>query len=200
MNKQEFLDLLRTRLAGLPEEDVAERIDFYGEMIEDRMEDGLTEEEAVKDMGEAEEIASRIIGDTPLTKLAKEKIKSKRRLRPWEIVLLALGSPLWLPLLIAAVVVLLALYVVIWSVIVSLWAVFGAMSGSGLGLLIGGGFLCAYGQVLGGLFLIAVGLVSAGLAIFLFFGCLAATKGIGILTKKCVIGMKKCFVRGGKSK
>ena len=200
MNKQEFLDLLRTRLAGLPEEDVAERIEFYSEMIDDRMEDGLSEEEAVKDMGEAEEIASRIIADTPFTKIAKEKIKSKRRLSVWEIVLLSLGFPLWFSLLIAAIAVVLSLYVVIWSLVVSLWATFGALSGSGLGLVIGGGFICACGQIFGGLTLIAVGLISAGLAIFLFFGSLAATKGVIILTKKCVIGIKKCFIRGGKSK
>ena len=47
MNKQEFLDELRKGLCGLPSEDIEERINFYSEMIDDRMEEGLTEEESV---------------------------------------------------------------------------------------------------------------------------------------------------------
>ncbi|MBR5538496.1 MAG: hypothetical protein IKU61_01205 [Clostridia bacterium] len=47
MNKQEFLEELRKGLSGLPKEDVRERLNFYGEIIDDRIEEGLTEEEAV---------------------------------------------------------------------------------------------------------------------------------------------------------
>ena len=46
MNKEKFLDALRRRLSGLPQEDIDERIAFYEEMIDDRMEEGLSEEEA----------------------------------------------------------------------------------------------------------------------------------------------------------
>ena len=45
MNKQEFLTRLRLGLAGLPQEEIAERVSFYHEMIDDRVEDGLTEED-----------------------------------------------------------------------------------------------------------------------------------------------------------
>ena len=37
MSKQEFLSRLRQALSGLPEDDVAERIAFYSESIDDRM-------------------------------------------------------------------------------------------------------------------------------------------------------------------
>ena len=47
MNKQEFLSQLRKGLAGLPQNDIEERLAFYGEMIDDRIEEGLSEEEAV---------------------------------------------------------------------------------------------------------------------------------------------------------
>lgn len=47
MNKQEFLVKLRKGLSGLPKEDIEERLTFYSEMIDDRMEEGLSEEEAV---------------------------------------------------------------------------------------------------------------------------------------------------------
>ena len=57
MTKQEFLDRLRRSLAGLPLEDAEERLAFYDEMIDDRMEEGLAEEEAVSSFGTPEEIA-----------------------------------------------------------------------------------------------------------------------------------------------
>ena len=38
MTKQEFLARLREGLRGLPEADIEERLTFYGEMLDDRME------------------------------------------------------------------------------------------------------------------------------------------------------------------
>ena len=128
MNKQEFLKELRGRLAGLPEEDIDERLTFYGEMIEDRMEEGLSEAEAVSAIGSVDEIVTQTIADIPLAKIAKERIKPKRRLKAWEIVLLTVGSPIWFSLGIAAVSVVFALYVSLWAVIISLWAVFGSLT------------------------------------------------------------------------
>ena len=95
MNKQEFLGALKKRLSGLPKDEIEERLAFYGEMIDDRTEDGRTEEEAVAEIGGADEIAAQIIADIPLTRLVKERIKPKRRLKTWEIVLIVLCSPIW---------------------------------------------------------------------------------------------------------
>ena len=47
MTKQAFLAALGERLVGLPQKDIEERLTFYSEMIDDRMEEGLSEEEAV---------------------------------------------------------------------------------------------------------------------------------------------------------
>ncbi len=43
MNKQAFLTQLRKGLSGLPQEDIEERLAFYSEMIDDRIEEGLSE-------------------------------------------------------------------------------------------------------------------------------------------------------------
>lgn len=123
MSKQEFLAQLRKGLSGLPQDDIEERLTFYSEMIEDRIEEGLSEEEAISAAGSIDEIVAQVVADIPLAKIARERIKAKRRLKAWEIVLLALGSPIWLSLGIAAVAVILSLYVSLWSVIISLWAV-----------------------------------------------------------------------------
>lgn len=94
MNKQEFLTQLRKGLSGLPQNDIEERLMFYSEMIEDQMEDGVSEEEAISTIGSVDEIVAQVVAETPLVKIAKERIKSKRRLRAGEIVLLVLGSPI----------------------------------------------------------------------------------------------------------
>ena len=49
MKKQEFLDALGAGLSG--SSDAEEVLDFYREMIEDRMEDGMEEEAAVEQLG-----------------------------------------------------------------------------------------------------------------------------------------------------
>ena len=81
MTKQEFLDRLHRSLAGLPLEDAEERLAFYDEMIDDRMEEGLAEEEAVSSFGAQEEIADQILSEIPLSRLVRERVKPKRALR-----------------------------------------------------------------------------------------------------------------------
>ena len=195
MTKIKFLLSLHDRLSGLPKDDVEERLSFYSEMIEDRIEEGLSEEEAVAAVGTVEEIVFQILSDIPLVKITKEKIKSKRRLKAWEIVLLILGFPVWLPLLIAASAVAFSLYLSWWAIIVSIWAVFGSVLVSAFcGVIAGVGFVI-WSNVPTGLAVISAGLVCGGLSILLFYGCREATKGTLRLTKTITLGIKKSFVK-----
>ena len=101
MNKETFLAGLRQQLAGLPLEEREERLDFYGEMLDDRLEDGLTEEEAVESLGTPDEVAAQVLAEIPMAMILREKVRPKRRMKAWETVLLILGSPIWLSLLVA---------------------------------------------------------------------------------------------------
>ena len=185
MTKREFLSSLRAYLAHLPQAEADERIRFYAEMIDDRMEEGLSEEEAVAAVGTAEEVAAQIAEDIPFAKIAKECIKPKRRLAAWEITLLVIGSPIWLSLLIAAVSVVLSLYL-------TLWAVFASFVACGVcGIAVGIGTVI-WGDLLVGSALLGAGLMFGGLTIFLFFGCRAATKG---MVRWLAAGIKRCFLR-----
>lgn len=195
MKRDEFLLLLKNRLSGLPREDIEERLAFYREMIDDRMEEGLSEEAAVSQIGNVEEISSQIIAETPLPKLVKENIKPKKRLKVWEIVLLAVGSPLWLSLPIAAFAVALSLYAVLWAAVISLWAVFASLGGCALGCVTAGVAFACSGDVSQGVVMIGAGLICAGLSVYLFYGCKAATKGIVWITKKMPVGIKHCFIK-----
>ncbi len=200
MRKQEFLARLRKALAGSPQDDIEERLLFYSEMIDDQMEEGLSEEEAVLAVGTVEEIAAAPAAETPPIKTAKEGSKPKRRRNAGKIVLLILGSPLWLPLGVAAFALLLSLYLVLWAVLVSLWAAFVSLAaGSVYGMLACVPFL-AGGSADRGLTMLAAGLVCAGLSIFAFYGCRAATRGVLLLTRKAAKWVKNRFIRKEEAK
>lgn len=79
MNKQEFLECLRKGLTGLPQEDIEEYRAFYSEMIDDRIEEGMSEAEAVSEIGTTDDIIAQILADTARTKLAKENGNKKAR-------------------------------------------------------------------------------------------------------------------------
>ena len=123
MKKEEFLSELRNKLNGLPKDDVDNRINFYGEMIDDRIDDGKTEEEAVADIGTVDDVVNDIAKDTSLVKLVKEKVKPKRSLRAWEIVLIVLGFPLWFPLALTALILCLVAYLLIWVLVIVTYSV-----------------------------------------------------------------------------
>ena len=183
MNKEQFLNALREKLSGLSPEDLAERLAFYSEAIDDRLEDGLTEEEAVAQLGAIEDIIKKIPGDVPTVVTVKEK----RRVNPLVIVLLILGSPLWLSLLLAAFCVVFSLYALVWSVVVMLWAVDVSVAAIAVGCLAGGVLLFVRGNVAGGFVCIACTLFCAGVSILGFYGCLYTTKGTAWLTKKSIL-------------
>ncbi len=193
MNKLEFLTKLKAGLSGLPQEDIEERLAFYSEMIDDRMEEGLSEEEAVSQIGTPDEIIAQIIAEIPLPKLFREKVKPKRTLRAWEIVLLVLGAPIWLSLLIAAVSVVFSFYIASWSVIISLWAVVVSLLVSSLVGAASAVMFALGGNGLTGCAMLGVTLVCAGMSIFAFFGCKAATRSIIWLTRKLVLEIKSCL-------
>ncbi|MCI1982235.1 MAG: DUF4097 family beta strand repeat-containing protein [Oscillospiraceae bacterium] len=67
MNREQFLKELRRLLRALPEDEVEQILAYYREMIEDKMESGQSEEEAVSGLGDLRELARKIIGDEDFT-------------------------------------------------------------------------------------------------------------------------------------
>ena len=195
MNKYEFLGRLRERLAGLPPKDIDASLDYYSELIADRIEDGMSEEEAVAAMGTIDEIVAQILEDTPLPKLVKEKVRPKRPLRTWEILLIVLGFPLWLPLLAAFASVIFSVLVAIGSVIISVFAVAVSVGACTLGFLIASPICFISAKYALGTILIGAALICAGLCILLFIGAKYAAKGILWLCRKSIYAIKSCFVK-----
>ncbi len=194
MRKQEFLAELEAGLFGLPQYDIVDRLTFYSEIIDDRMEEGFSEEDAVSGIGSVDEIVSQIVAEVPFTKIIKEKVKPKRPLKAGEIVLLALGSPIWIPLLFTAVALFLSAYAVVWALIVSLWALVVSVAACSLtGIFAAFAFLIRGNAVIG-IAMLGAGAFFAGLSILLFFGCKQVSQYILHLTKKMASGIKSMFV------
>lgn len=198
MAKFDFLECLRNKLSGMPEEDINRFVDYYCEMIDDRIEDGMSEEEAVADIGSVDDIVAEILRTTPLAKLVKEKVKPKRKLRGWEIVLLCVGSPLWLSLGLAALCVVLAVYIVLWAIVVAFICVNVALFATALAL-----FACVAGlavqvKIPELVMCLGAALIIGGLSLLMLLGVKGLIKGTVWLSKKIVLGIKSCFVRKGE--
>lgn len=175
MNRQEFIGFLRQRLAGLPEEDIQKQCQYYCEMIDDRMEDGMSEEEAIAGID--------LPGEETAVKLQPSEPKAAHKSMPvWAIVLLVLGAPVWLSLLIAAASVILSLYVSLWAVLISLYTIpvtLGACAVAGAALAVKH---IVTGSAALAMFWLGTGLACAGLCMFSFYLCNLAAKGTVKLT------------------
>lgn len=200
MDKLDFLMALEDALSQLPEEDRRASIEYYSEIIADRMEEGMSETDAVVSLGTVEKIAEQILMDMPLGKLVKSKVKNHRRLETGEILLLILGLPLWLPILISVLAVIFSVYVSLWSAVISLYATFVALAASAVGVTLGGIVLCIFSGIPQGLFLLGAGLICAGLALLFLPLCNLAARGMVWLGKKLLLWIKSWFIRKGDAK
>ena len=195
MNKSEFIDALSVQLAGLPKDDVAHWLEYYTEMLDDRIEEGMSEREAVASMGEPKDVAKEILGQTSLAKLIKNKIKPKRKLRTWEIVLICVGAPIWIPLAISAIAVFFSALAVLFAGFVSLWAVEVALVVNAFSDVVASVLFLVTGATYQGLLLLGAGLVCAGLAYFGFFLCKWLTVLLVKACKAFLLFVKSLFVK-----
>ena len=65
MNKEFYLKRLRSLIRGLPDSERATIIDFYREIIEDKIENGQTETQAVGELGDVNTLAQKILMENP---------------------------------------------------------------------------------------------------------------------------------------
>ena len=179
MTKNAFLTELHQRLSGLEKEALEQRLAFYDEIIEEYVRGGVPEEEAVAKVGTVDVIVAQVMSEIPLTRLVARKIPQKKSWNAGKIVALILTFPFW--------------YILLWALVLSLFAVDAGlfcMSVLGfviaiplmtknpavVGLVVGGGFLCA------------------GLFMLLFFLSIMAAKGVVTLGGQFLLWMKSSFV------
>lgn len=190
-----FLAELKKGLDGFAEEDIHKFIDYYAEMIDDRMEDGKSEQEAVAELGDVNEIIEQIQMEMPLPKLVRAKMQPKHRLSAGEIVLIVLGFPIWGSLAISAVAVVFSLFVFLWAVLISLYAVPVSLAASALGCLFSVVVFAVQGFFAQALFVLGAVLFLIGVAIVTFLACNLTARGCAWCTKMMFRGIKRMFIR-----
>lgn len=195
MTKTKFLAALASQLAGLPEADIQRFLDYYSEMIDDRMEETGDEAEAIAALGMPDSIAEQILSEYPLPKLVKQKMKPRRKMAAWEIVLLCVGSPIWLSLLIGAFVIVISLYAVAFSLVVSFFAGSVACGGFAIGALVQAVLLFVGGSWKAGLLYLGMTLVAISLVFYLWQLALLIAKAVIRLTKLIVLAIKRRLIR-----
>ena len=195
MTKAEFLSAICRRIQALSPHDIEKTLEFYAEMIDDRIEDGYSEEEAVREMGDPDEVAQQILLNTPLPKLVKANVKPKRALHAWEIVLLILGFPVWGPLVIAACAILFSFFIVIWALAISLLATLFGLFVGGLAAIASGIAALIFGEKAAALFTLGSGFLLMGISIPLFCLGLMAVKGLVKGIKWCILKCKSRLIR-----
>ena len=197
MTKTEFLSELNRRLEGFPKEDVDDRLMFYSEAIDDRIEDGLSEEEAVNDIGSTDEIVSQIISQIPLKKIVKERAKKRKALNAGVIVLLVLGFPVWGSILISLIAVAFSLYIVLWALVICVYAVNISLAAGAVFAVIEIFVYLFSGNAGAALFFAGAALVCTGGAILMFFVSKLVTKSVIKFTGWIILKIKSLFVKKG---
>ena len=119
MSKEEFLGSLNRLLKSLGKSEREKSLSYYNEIIDDYMEDGYTEEQAVEQIGNPGLIAQEILEEQQ----SQMKAPMSRGTKVLVAVLLVLGFPLWGSLMLAgfcivlsAVLLVLSAYIVIWCI------------------------------------------------------------------------------------
>ena len=196
MTRTEFLDELKNLIKDYPAEETEKSIEYYGEMIDDRIEDGMSEEEAVKSLGDVKDIAKEIEIEMPMKTIVKKKVKEKKEenIPVWVILLLIIGFPVWAPLLLALGVCAFSLYIALWSVVLALGAVDVALFLAVIAGLLAIGITMIKGSMLSAIIYFGVTLVLIGLALLGLIGCFYASKGLAALFAAIFRSIKKKLI------
>ena len=197
MTKSDFLKELEKGLSGLPKNDISERLDFYGEMIDDRMEEGLTESDAVAACGSVDEIVSQALNDIPLKKIVKERLSKRQKIGGLALTLIIIGFPLWFPILVAAVAVAFSLYVTLWALVVTVFAVALSFALGGLGGFVMAIAVAVKGSIPTALLFSGSSAILIALSVFVYFGAVAATKGVIAIMRRIIAGIKRRLAKKG---
>ncbi len=189
MTKRQFIGELKAKTKHLTKAERRELISYYNEMISERMEDGMSEEEAVSALGSIDELLSSYIPQE-----SKAPVRRTPRLRPWHIVLIVLGSPVWLSLLVAFLCVLLCFCIVIWTLVLVCYAVFVALAASSFACAVMSFFTLGFGA--GNFFFCwFAALVLMGFALLWLIVCNLFAKACAKLTKVTFKGIFKLFFK-----
>ena len=213
MTKSEFIQTLEAKLNGLPQEEICKSTTYYSEQIEDRKEDGMTEEQAVADLESIDIIAQRIIDDynescaqngkkadsndvsnIPVSQnTAAQGTVNRAKFSDKQVILiivLVVTFPVWIGLLAGAC----GVYIGLWGGVIGICAATFGLFVAAVACLISLPFSAVFS--IGSVFM-ALGsvLLLFGLSFLFGFGAFYAAKGLIKLLVVVCRGLEKLFKR-----
>ncbi len=205
MTKSEFLYELEQSLRKAKKQERDKFISYYDEMIADYIEDGISEEEAVKKAGSPNKIAGEILEELDTVFLPLPATGSKIV----NITLLILGFPLWGALLLTAILMLLSVAMAILCVYMAIWCIPFATGVGAFAFFITslvsiiGAPVIMTGNIAVGITQLGMGIASVGIAILFAFATISTAKQFTQTTIKITQSIKRIalnmvrFVKGG---
>ena len=124
MNKTQFCALLGNKLKPyLSPKEMYKTINFFEEMIDDRIDEGLSEEEAVSQLGDINIIVDQILDEH---NIGKKQTKLVWRFIPRELCLIitVLLFPAWITIFSLVVSLFIVILSIIFSIVLSIIAIF----------------------------------------------------------------------------
>ncbi|MDF2567625.1 MAG: putative rane protein [Oscillospiraceae bacterium] len=192
MTKAEFIRNLSSLIEALPQGEKQKAIDFYCEIIDDRMENGKTEEEAVAELGSILAISQKILAESGQNANYNNYYKSSQSYaapshggwtkdwfgglsKGWLIVILVLTSPIWIGLVAGVVGIIIGLLGAVLGIVVSLFAAVFALA---VACLVGfiSSFIVMSTNPIGGFAQLGASLLCGGLCILLCIGSVSLIK------------------------
>ncbi len=173
MNKHEFMEELKTKLSHMPYSEVERILSFYEESISDRIESGMSEEEAVSDMGDINSIESDIEGEFTIPVI--NKVSGSKNKVLW-IILIILASPFWLTIASLIFALIITVVALAGSMLLMAFSVELVFATAGLAGILQGIFNMFHIGVPQGLALMAMGIASLGLLLVSIFPLITFTK------------------------
>lgn len=119
MKRNEFINKIEDNLKAFDQSEINEIINYYNEIIADKMDLGLTEDEAINSLGDVKDITNEIKTNILMKRTNK---KSTNSLKNFLIILGICSTPILLPIGITFAVLYFTLYIVLFSFVIAFGA------------------------------------------------------------------------------
>ena len=135
MTRNEWIAELRGLLErrGVPASEVADALEYYAEAIDDRVEQGFSEQQALKEIGSPAQACDAVAETVPVAKRAVAAATATRERKALVGVLLLVGAVFWVPLAFGLLGAAAGVYATIWAAVLVVWAGIGSLLACGLG-------------------------------------------------------------------
>ena len=198
MKKEEYLEGLRTalRAAKLPSSAIAEGVEFYTEAIDDRMEEGASEEEAVARMGSLEDARAAVSAEVPPVPRRIARLSTGSH--ALDIALAVIACPVWIPFALACIGILASVYLALWLVVAAVWMLLTVAFLTGAVGVFAAFWGVASGAPAMGLLGLGIGLAASGIALLAVPLAAWATSALVKLAERFGRWVAGLFMRGRK--